>query len=187
MSHPSLPDRSPALATIGFVSGPRQGDQLAVTSRAVTIGKGAENDIVLDDDSVSTRHAQLKYESGGWRIIDLDSTNGTYVEGIRLAPQVPTPLTYGASIRVGGVALQLMKEEGADADAAGAEEAAPAAPDARRVPGGFRLPVWVLLLVLIVLILAVLVYRWTSTPPADLPVPETVALLLNLPEPTKCL
>ena len=68
-------------------------------------------DVVVDDDSVSAQHARLEYDMGGWRITDLQSTNGTAVEGVRLAPGVPTPLPYGVTVRLGGVQLQFREVE----------------------------------------------------------------------------
>ena len=41
-------------------------------------------EIVLDDSSVSRRHAEVRHVENGWWVRDLDSTNGTYVNGIRL-------------------------------------------------------------------------------------------------------
>src|SRR5680860_930462 len=85
-----------ALALFAYKKGPREGQEIEIAHPVATIGQGAESDIVLLDDSVSTRHARLEYSGGGWRITDLNSTNGTYVEGVRLAPEVPTPLSHDA-------------------------------------------------------------------------------------------
>src|SRR5277367_3479964 len=41
-------------------------------------------EIVLDDSSVSRRHAEVRNVDSGWWVRDLDSTNGTYVNGVRL-------------------------------------------------------------------------------------------------------
>jgi hypothetical protein len=177
-------DSSRELARFGFLAGPRVGEELPIPSPVVSIGKGRQNDLVIPDDSVSTTHARLEYEHGGWRITDLDSANGTAVEGVQLAPQVPTPLPFGASVRFGGVRMQFRETEAAvDADAARAGYVPPTRPTpvAQRSTG-FRLPVWVLLVVVLLLLLvAWLLYRWTITPaPAD-PVPQTVSLLLTIP------
>jgi hypothetical protein len=52
---------------------------------------------------VSRRHALLRYANSGWTITDLNSTNGTWVNTMRLAPNVPVPLTDQAKLRFGGV------------------------------------------------------------------------------------
>jgi HD-GYP domain-containing protein (c-di-GMP phosphodiesterase class II) len=50
-------------------------------------GRLGSLEIVLDDSSVSRRHAELRYQSGaGWMLRDLESTNGTYLNGVRLGP-----------------------------------------------------------------------------------------------------
>ena len=45
----------------------------------VGIGRGADNTIVLEGDSVSRRHAHLERRATGWFVVDDNSTNGTYI------------------------------------------------------------------------------------------------------------
>lgn len=151
-------ERSGALALFSFEAGPRYGEELAVPQPVVTVGSGPRSDVVLADDSVSAEHARLEFDAGAWRITDLESTNGTAVEGVRLAPHVPTPLHYGATVRFGGVRMLFREIRGADPAAARESYTAPAAPKTlREERRGFRFPVWlvVLLLALIVLIFVV--------------------------------
>jgi putative nucleotidyltransferase with HDIG domain len=49
-------------------------------------GRLATLEIVLDDSSVSRRHAEIRSGDAGWRVRDLGSTNGTYLNGTRLGP-----------------------------------------------------------------------------------------------------
>ncbi|HEX2092134.1 MAG TPA: FHA domain-containing protein [Longimicrobiaceae bacterium] len=152
-------DRSGALAAFGIRAGPYVGEEIPVRLPVVRIGQAAGNDIVISDDSVSANHARLEFDQGAWRLTDLESTNGTYVEGVRLAPQVPTPLVYGASVRFGGVPLHFRALEEADPAAARAEYVAPeAAPTLRERPRGRRLPVWLVLVLLVLLALAVVLF-----------------------------
>ena len=116
----------------------------------VTIGQGPQNDLVLADDSVSRTHARLEFILDGWRLTDLDSTNGTTVEGVRLAAGVPTPLAYGSSVRFGGVDLVFDEVEEADPATASAAYT-PASDDAPARPRHFRLPVWLFLVIVLVL------------------------------------
>src|SRR5207237_386632 len=68
------------------------------------IGRGEGCDIVLEDGSVSRRHARLaRDERGHYRIEDLGSANGTFVDGARIA--APTPLSDGVKLRFGDVEL----------------------------------------------------------------------------------
>ena len=57
---------------------------LSLRSSPVTIGRADDNDLVLADPEVSRHHARLEPDGQGWRAIDLESTNGTWVNGVRL-------------------------------------------------------------------------------------------------------
>ena len=52
-----------------------------LVDEAITIGRGSDNTIVVNDPSISTHHAQLLLERDTYRLKDLDSTNGTHVNG----------------------------------------------------------------------------------------------------------
>jgi pSer/pThr/pTyr-binding forkhead associated (FHA) protein len=168
-------DRSGALAALGVQVGPQAGEEVPIHLPVVTIGKGKQSDIVLPDDSISSTHARLEYDQGAWRITDLNSTNGTYVESVRLAPQVPTPLPFGASVRLGGVKLHFRAVETADPEAARAAYTPPPRETTiRERKDGFRLPVWLLLLLLVLVVLAaLLVYGWLWTGPGAEPIPAS--------------
>ena len=66
----------------------------------VTIGKGVENDIVLDDTTVSRLHAVCERFPAGWCINDLGSSNGTFLNGERIWAQ--QRLRHGDEVRIGG-------------------------------------------------------------------------------------
>ena len=55
--------------------------------------------VVLDDKTVSKRHAELRHAPEGWRVCDLEAANGTYLEGRRLPPGVPMPVRSGDLLR----------------------------------------------------------------------------------------
>jgi pSer/pThr/pTyr-binding forkhead associated (FHA) protein len=171
-------DRSGALAAFGIQAGPRVGDEVPVRLPVVQIGRGAQNEIVIDDDSVSASHARLEFDSGGWRLTDLRSTNGTFVESVRLAPEVPTPLRYGSTVRFGGVRLHFRPVEEADPDTARADYAPP--PPRQRLAEertGFRLPVWVVILLLLLIVLAIFFFGWVWVEPTPIPPTPTTGLL----------
>ncbi len=69
----------------------------------VTIGRSAENDIVIEDTSVSGNHARLKPADGGWVIEDLSSTNGVYVNGSKVKRN---QLKDGDRVRLGKAELR---------------------------------------------------------------------------------
>jgi hypothetical protein len=67
----------------------------------LTIGRDAENDLVLSVSTVSRRHAVLSAHEGRWSIEDCGSANGTYLNGDRLPPGRPLPLRHADRIQVG--------------------------------------------------------------------------------------
>jgi pSer/pThr/pTyr-binding forkhead associated (FHA) protein len=68
--------------------------------RLITIGRAPDNMIVIDDPSVSNRHAQLELSGETYRLKDLDSTNGTKVNGV---PITETALRFEDRIRFGAI------------------------------------------------------------------------------------
>ena len=160
-------ETSTALALFGVQAGPRFGEEIPLRSPVLTIGQGPQNAVVLEDDSVSRTHARLEYEAGSWLLTDLDSTNGTWVEGTRLAPRVPTPLTYGAAVRFGGVRLHFRQVEKVDLDAARASYVPPSTAASPLRPARFRLPLWVLVLILVAIALALFLFLDTPVMAAE--------------------
>jgi predicted component of type VI protein secretion system len=69
-----------------------------LVDEAITIGRGADNTIVVNDPSISSHHAQLLLEGDTYRLKDLDSTNGTRVNG---KPVTETVLRFDDRIRFG--------------------------------------------------------------------------------------
>jgi hypothetical protein len=67
-----------------------------------TIGRSPENDVVLDDASVSNHHARLSWSGRSLRVEDLSSANGTFVDGQRVQTAHMRP---GAELRVGQVSV----------------------------------------------------------------------------------
>jgi pSer/pThr/pTyr-binding forkhead associated (FHA) protein len=87
----------------------------------VRIGRGAENEMVVDEPAISRVHARVEGEAGTWRIVDLESTNGTSVDLVALRPWQPHPLTHGAVIDLAGavdVTFLLSESERAGGEAA---------------------------------------------------------------------
>lgn len=78
--------------------------------RVVTLGRGSNNDIVIDCGSVSGTHAEMHRIEGGYELRDMDSTNGIKLDGERM-PVIP--LQSGLSVKLGDVAFdfQLSDEE----------------------------------------------------------------------------
>ncbi len=71
------------------------------TKPQINLGRAPDNDIVLPDAMVSGHHARLVITAEGYRIIDLDSTNGTFLNGERLPPRAARNLVLGDTLRLG--------------------------------------------------------------------------------------
>ena len=102
---PSAPDTRPVLAVLEVINeGVARGTRFELRVPLAHVGRGAHNDIVIDDDSVSDTHAKLQRRDDGWYLIDLGSTNGTYVGGSRLTTH-ERRLDGAPDVRFGGVKL----------------------------------------------------------------------------------
>lgn len=71
------------------------------------IGRSMANDIALNDSFLSTEHALLQWDGQTWLIEDLNSTNGTCLNGQEV--DGATPLSYGDTIQIGRVELKLAR------------------------------------------------------------------------------
>jgi pSer/pThr/pTyr-binding forkhead associated (FHA) protein len=81
------------------------GDEIALDSSALTLGRGPTNDVPLPaDEYTSTRHARIEPRRDGIWIEDIGSTNGTFVNGIRLTRE--RRLAPGDVLRVGETDLR---------------------------------------------------------------------------------
>jgi pSer/pThr/pTyr-binding forkhead associated (FHA) protein len=96
-------------------------DDVEIGDALCRIGRGPENDVVVEDPAVSRLHARVEREAGLYRIVDLGSTNGTTVDGVELRPWQPQPLSHGSTIDLAGAAqlrFLLSEQERAGGDAA---------------------------------------------------------------------
>ena len=75
---------------------------IPLDSTLMTIGRGLNNDIILEDARVSRNHAQLRYRSRRFWLTDLGSTNGTFING---EPVTERALRDGDVVSLGGLEL----------------------------------------------------------------------------------
>ncbi len=81
-----------------FLTAESSGNRVEFGQR-LAVGRGPDNDLVIADPRVSTAHALLAYEGARLKIMDLNSRNGTYVDGIRIGRWVD--LVEGSELRFG--------------------------------------------------------------------------------------
>ncbi len=74
----------PVVAKLMFQEGPKAGEEFFLEAYEVTMGRSKKADIFLDDDKLSRVHAKITRVGMGYRLIDLNSRNGTYVNGMRI-------------------------------------------------------------------------------------------------------
>jgi pSer/pThr/pTyr-binding forkhead associated (FHA) protein len=85
VASPAAKDLRPVMAILESMNeGPGKGTKYELHTPLGHIGRGAHNDVRLSDESVSETHAKLQKREDGWYVVDMDSTNGTYVGGTRV-------------------------------------------------------------------------------------------------------
>ncbi|CAH0161618.1 FHA domain-containing protein [Microbacterium sp. Bi128] len=115
VKRPAVPAPAPVggLATTSSVSrivitsGPKAGLELPLGTEPLTIGRSSESGLVVRDDYTSSHHARLVLWGEQWMLQDLDSTNGTSHDGVRVAS--PVQVKVGAPIKVGATTFELRK------------------------------------------------------------------------------
>ncbi|HEX7737641.1 MAG TPA: FHA domain-containing protein [Ktedonobacteraceae bacterium] len=72
---------------------------------ALKIGRAPDNTLVINDPQSSSHHAEVApgYGNNGYQVTDLNSTNGTFINEQRLAPNTPRPLNNGDVMRIGAL------------------------------------------------------------------------------------
>ncbi len=73
-----------------------------LNSGTVTVGRGSDNDIVIESGSVSVHHAEMQRIPGGYQLCDIGSTNGIKLAGVRYET---IPLENGITVTIGEVAF----------------------------------------------------------------------------------
>jgi diguanylate cyclase (GGDEF)-like protein len=92
-------------ALLLVLSGTRLGHRLVLGDTAIDVGRGSAAGLILDADSVSRKHARIERFGGGHKIVDQGSTNGTYVNGVRIKEQI---LKDGDRIGIGKALLKYL-------------------------------------------------------------------------------
>ncbi|MFN0136573.1 MAG: ATP-binding protein [Phycisphaerae bacterium] len=96
------------MATLYVLQGPDKGRTFKTSDDNVIVGR-ASDQAPLNDPSVSRRHAQLSFKNGVGTLIDMNSANGTYLNGLRVT--APMRLKHGDQVRVGSTLLVYWGDE----------------------------------------------------------------------------
>jgi hypothetical protein len=163
------------------------GREIPLHPGRVTIGRGADNQVVLNVTQVSRRHAEIRYDGRDCMLVDLGSTNGTVVDGRALQPHQPYPLRPGSVVSMGGQQVFHLEESMAEA-VPYYDDYTSGAPVARHFASPWVLVLGGLSLVLLValVVLALFAFREpaggqaaaTEAPTAALPLTGTPAVVV---------
>lgn len=142
---PVRPTAAPMRGRLLAVGGASEGKTWYLNRAATTIGRGTDNDVVALDISVSRKHLRIERHDDGFRLIDLDSANGTFVNGRRATR---CELFDGDRIEVGEMVLEYstvgtarVRQDPEPARVTDPGIALPQSPPPRRVPVSW-LVVW---------------------------------------------
>ena len=101
---PTLRSRKTSTKLV-IVEGALTGTVVPLGASPIVIGRAPDATVVLDDDFVSTHHAQLTPNGIHWMVEDLGSTNGTWIDRTRIS--APTVLRPGTKLRIGRTSMEL--------------------------------------------------------------------------------
>ncbi len=89
------------MAKLYILGGPEKGRSFDLESDLITVGRGSESDIRLNDKSVSRRHLEIVRKEDKYFIKDLKSKNGTYVNDEQVKPEKPLEIRQGQPVAIG--------------------------------------------------------------------------------------
>lgn len=88
----------PAVARLDFKIGSLAGQSFSLNQNVFKIGRRQDNDLIIDDKTVSGYHSEIHFDGKNYTIVDKGSTNGTYVNGNKISQQ---RLFSGDTIKIG--------------------------------------------------------------------------------------
>src|SRR5918998_689191 len=94
---------------LAAVAGPLKGRIFLLADDDTSVGRESANQVCLSDPSVSRRHCLIKKENGEFKISDLESLNGTFVNDLPVKERV---LAHGDSVRIGDHVFSFLTHEG---------------------------------------------------------------------------
>ncbi len=101
-----------AVAWLVVADGETKGAHHPVEEGTTLIGRGSSCDVILLDPGVSRQHARIIRQGDDSYLYDLDSTNGTFVNGEVVGSSQPTPLKDGNIVSIGDTSLMFKELRG---------------------------------------------------------------------------
>lgn len=92
-----------------LLDGARRDHEVLIRKPVTTVGRALDNDVVLESGDISRHHARLEYARGEVRVLDLGSTNGTRINGRRVADGRLRP---GDEVAFGALRARLLPSDG---------------------------------------------------------------------------
>jgi hypothetical protein len=107
ITHPAPGPGGSSARRLVITSGPKAGLEIELPSEQLAIGRSSESGLIIRDDYTSTHHARLMLWNDGWVVQDLDSTNGTFLDGVRVT--LPTPVPLNTPVTIGTTSFELRR------------------------------------------------------------------------------
>ncbi len=95
----------PVVAKLLFTEGAKKGEEIPLEAYEVTFGRSKKADIFVDDERLSRVHCKIARVGMGYRLFDLESRNGTFVNGMRVLEH---PLSSFDEIQIGGTKIKFL-------------------------------------------------------------------------------
>ena len=103
-----LADRDSREATrLVITAGAKEGPEIDLPYEQLTIGRSSDAGLIIRDDYTSSHHARLLKWPSGWVVQDLDSTNGTFLDGARV--HTPTYIPLHTPVTIGTTTFELRR------------------------------------------------------------------------------
>ena len=96
---------SKAATKLVITEGENAGKEIPLSGRELHIGRAVSSDLVITDEYASTQHAKLVLINDEWLVQDLNSTNGTFLGGVRVG--IPAVVKLGVPVKVGKTVFEL--------------------------------------------------------------------------------
>src|SRR5688572_9309170 len=80
---------------------------LETSKTTVIVGRSPKNDLVITHDSISRQHCQIEFVKGVFYITDMGSSNGSYIDGQKLEPNVRTPFISSQQLTLGKIECEI--------------------------------------------------------------------------------